>query len=338
MIARALRILLAGAALVGVAATAAAAQDAGTPARPYLKSHVTVTSNVVRIGDLIENAGVVANVPIFRAPDLGTTGSVPADAVAEAVRSHALVGLDTAGLSEVMVTRASREIPIGEIQRSLAQALTTRFNLGPIDDITVAFDRDPRSIQVDPAAKGEVSVGRVTYDKSNGRFDALLEVPTGAAQRGILRLAGRAFASVEVVMVSHGVERGTVLRTGDLTIERRPRSEIGRDILSGIGQATGLAARNALRPGQPLRSADLAKPEVVQRNEMVTLVFQAPGLTLTMRGKSLDAGAEGDTVSVLNEQSKRTVQGVVAGPGHVVVLSTTPRLAANIPVAEEPAR
>jgi hypothetical protein len=32
------------------------------------------------------------------------------------------------------------------------------------------------------------------------------------------------------------------------------------------------------------------------------------------------------------------VQGVVAGPGHVVVISGTPRLAANIPVAADSGR
>src|SRR5215207_4849538 len=43
---------------------------------PRLKELVTVTSEVVRIGDLIENAGTSRGVPVFRAPDLGQTGAV----------------------------------------------------------------------------------------------------------------------------------------------------------------------------------------------------------------------------------------------------------------------
>ncbi|MEA2994931.1 MAG: Chaperone for flagella basal body P-ring formation, partial [Alphaproteobacteria bacterium] len=35
--------------------------------------------------------------------------------------------------------------------------------------------------------------------------------------------------------------------------------------------------------------------------------------------------AEGDVISVLNPQSKRTVQGIVSGSGRVTVLSTTLR-------------
>ena len=113
-------------------------------------------------------------------------------------------------------------------------------------------------------------------------------------------------------------------------VERLPRSEIGRDIVSDGEQAIGLAARTALQPGQPLRMADLMKPELVQRNETVTLVYEVPGVKLTVRGKAAEGGAEGDVISVLNEQSKRTVQGVVVGAGRVVISTSSPRLAANI--------
>lgn len=331
MIATAIRLLTAAATL-GLGIVAAAAQSA-EPARPHLKAHVTVNSGIVRIGDLIENAGVVADVAIFRAPDLGTTGTVPVAAVIEAVRPHALVGFDTGGATEIAVTRASREIPMSEIERSLAEAVSTRFNAGPAADITVTFDRDPRAIQVDPAAQGNVGIARLSYDARSGRFDAILEIPTGTTQRGLLRLSGRAVATVETVMVIRSIDRGAVLKASDLTIERRPRAEVGRDAVVGIERAVGMAARNIIRPGQPLRDADLTRPEIVQRGQMVTLVFEAPGLTLTLRGKATESGAEGDTVAVLNEQSKRTVQGVVAGPGHVVVSSSAPRFAANLPAA-----
>jgi flagella basal body P-ring formation protein FlgA len=72
------------------------------------------------------------------------------------------------------------------------------------------------------------------------------------------------------------------------------------------------------------------KPELVARNETVTLIFEIPGILLTVRGKALDSGAEGDVISVLNEQSKRTVQGVVVGPGRVMMSTRQPKLAANL--------
>jgi flagella basal body P-ring formation protein FlgA len=91
-----------------------------------------------------------------------------------------------------------------------------------------------------------------------------------------------------------------------------------------------MAARGAMQGGRPLRYADLMKPDLVLRNEAVTLVYEAPGMVLTIRGKANDSGAAGDVISVLNEQSKRLVQGVVIGPGRVAVTTGSPRFAANI--------
>jgi flagella basal body P-ring formation protein FlgA len=83
-----------------------------------------------------------------------------------------------------------------------------------------------------------------------------------------------------------------------------------------------------------LRPTDFMKPELVQRNETVTLVFEVPGIMLTVRGKALEAGAEGDFISVQNVQSKRSVQGTVTGVGTVTVAAARPRIAANIASTE----
>src|SRR5450631_3793623 len=115
------------AALVTLALIAAAKAAPPEQARPMLKAEALVTGDIVHIGDLIVNAGIVANVPVFRAPDLGSTGTVNVAAVLEAVRTHALIGLDTAGLSEVVVVRASRAIPAKEIEDAIATALSKQF-------------------------------------------------------------------------------------------------------------------------------------------------------------------------------------------------------------------
>lgn len=323
------RFALSFAALFALAAAPQAAHAASS--RPVLKAEALVSGDLVRIGDLVDNAGIIANEPIFRSPDLGMTGSVPAAAVVEAVRAHALIGLDTAGLSEVKVTRAARMIPAKAVEDEVARALSEQYQLGPAKDITVSFDRMLRAMYVAPSAIGEPHVSRLTYDARSSRFDAEIEVPTGTTDRGIMRLGGRAQATVEVVVLTRAIERGAVIKDSDIEIERRPRAEFGRETVRERDRAVGLAARDNLQAGRPLRTADLMRPEVVSRNEMVTMTFDMPGITLTVRGKALEAGAEGDVISVSNEQSKRVLQGVVVGPGRVAVSAGSPRLAANLP-------
>ena len=73
------------------------AQVPNAPAQslPYLKAEISVTGDIVRIGDLVENAGAVADVPIFRSPDLGQSGVLSTARVVEAIRRHKLTYIDT---------------------------------------------------------------------------------------------------------------------------------------------------------------------------------------------------------------------------------------------------
>ena len=84
--------------------------------------------------------------------------------------------------------------------------------------------------------------------------------------------------------------------------------------------------RKQLRAGQALRVSDLAKPDLVQRDDNVTLIYESTGLYLTIRGKAMESGTEGDVVNVLNLQSKRTVSGVVIGRDQVAITVAAPRL------------
>src|ERR1700677_2858193 len=171
------RPIIAAFILLLVSAGTAAAQ---TPAPPALKARVTVTSNVVRIGDLVENAGPVADVAIFRAPDLGTTGAVATDRIVDAIRPHELIGIDTRGIAEVIVTRASRSIGLADIANSVAQALAGQYNFGDPHNIQVNFDHDVRTLHIEPTATGPLQVVALAYDQHTARFDVTFGLPASA--------------------------------------------------------------------------------------------------------------------------------------------------------------
>src|SRR3977135_4719477 len=100
------RSLLLATALLAVSAAPALAQTRDDViARPMRPASVTVTSDLVRIGDVIDNAGSSAQIAIYRAPDLGTTGSLPTAQVLSVLRAHQVIGVDTRDIKENSGTR-----------------------------------------------------------------------------------------------------------------------------------------------------------------------------------------------------------------------------------------
>jgi flagella basal body P-ring formation protein FlgA len=302
--------------LFGFAATASEA-----PA-PSLRSEVIVTGGLVLIGDLVEHAGAAAAVPVFRSPDLGHTGAVATQQVVDAIRPHGLVDIETRGLREVTVTRQAREISLKEIEQQIAAALAGSQGLGAAADLSLAFDRDAQPIVAEPSA-GELKILRAHYDRYSTRFDVTFAIPGSiAAERQRTRFTGRVVETSEVAMPVRALSRGDIIRPSDLVIERQPKANVRAGTLTGLDQIIGLAARRPLRAGQPLTGADVMKPELVLKNEAVLIFYKMPGMMLSIRGKALESGAEGDLVTVFNAQTKRTLQGVVAGPGRVNLVTT----------------
>jgi flagella basal body P-ring formation protein FlgA len=321
--------LVALATLPAIAFTAAA--QAAEPGGPALKPAATVVGEIVRIGDLVENAGAVADVAIFRAPDLGETGSVPVARVLDAVRGHHLVGLDTRGLAEVAVTRAARAITAKDVEARILRALAGKYGLRDSDNLAVVFDNDVRTLEVEPSATGELSIVRLAFEPRVMRFDVAFELPGSAAARRLpLRFTGAVTETFDAVVPLREIAQGQALKAADLAIERRPRAEVTSTALTTLAQTQGFAAKHALRAGGVIRQADVAKPELVGRNETVTIVYEVPGILLAIAGKALEPGALGDSISVTSAQSKRTIQATVIGPGRVSVNSADQRLAANV--------
>jgi flagella basal body P-ring formation protein FlgA len=299
-----------------------------TASVPTLKPTATVVGEIVRIGDLIENAGAASEIAIFRAPDLGQSGTVSAARVIEAVAQHELAGVDTRGLTDVTVTRASRAIAPDAIETMILRAISSRHRLAEASNLAITFDRELRTVHVEPTVDSELRVARIWFEPRRGRFDVVFEIP--GTPRRLLRFSGMIAETFSAAVIARPLAVGAVIKESDIRFVRRPKSEFAANVVTEAAQAIGLAARRALLPGSILRQSDLAKPELVARNDGVTITYDVPGITLTLRGKALEAGAEGDVINVLNIMSKKTIQATVVGPGHVRVAAPA-RATAAVP-------
>ena len=325
------------AALVLAPIAAAPAQVASSASSmPTLKRTATVSGDIVRIGDLIENAGAVAEAAIFRSPDLGTTGSVSVQQVLDAVQPYHIYLVNTAGLTAVEVTRAGRTIDFADLETRIANAFAGRYGLGEAKNLAVTLDIAPRPTTVEASVTSDLVLASAALNPMSGRFEISFEVPGSTIIRKPLRFTGSVVETIEVAVTTRALPAGAIIKDSDLTIERLPKQKVAGETLGTAHDAIGLALRSAARAGQPLRRTDLMKPQAVHRDDNVTLVYEVPGILLTTRGKALEAGAEGDVINVLNLQSKRTIQGTVMGPNRVNILVSTAMVPAPTSVADAP--
>jgi flagellar basal body P-ring formation protein FlgA len=300
---------------LGLCATNVLAIDGG----PRLRPIVTVEGDIVRLGDLIEHAGAGADRAVFGAPQPGQSGTISAQRILAAAADHGLRHVDAGTLSSVAVRRAARRVNAEEITAALRQKLMAEHGTGA--DQEVELNAGQMEAFVETVATGPVVIRSLSL-ASSGRFEASFSV-TGsrALEAQPARVVGSLPDVVRVPVLTRAVLKGDVIRAEDIQVERRRRADVSGETLSDPARYIGHAARRPLARGASLRDGDVQKPEAVERNGIVTIVYEAGGLNLTLRGRALAAGAIGETIQVQNIQSKRTLDALVTGQGRVSVIA-----------------
>lgn len=69
----------------------------------------------------------------------------------------------------------------------------------------------------------------------------------------------------------------------------------------------GMETRVALYAGRPIRPGDVGYPAIVDRNQIIPLVYDAGGIVIRTEGRSLDRAGPGDIIRIMNLASRNTV-------------------------------
>lgn len=294
-----------------LAGTSALAQEA-----MRLKSEITVTGETVRLDQLIEGVGEKGAIAMFRAPQPGHRGTIRADRIIEAAREHGIRGIETADIVSVAITRPGRTVSRDDMQEAIARVAAERGALGNLD---IVIDDHHAARMVD-AARGEaLKVAHFLRDMRTGRFEARLTLPGGLDGPDGWTVTGSIVEMREVAVPVGDLDRGEAIQAKDVVLVRRPAAQVGADVVRPLSDLIGMVPRRALKAGEMIRSADLAKPILVEKASLVTVTYVTKGLTLTMRGRAQGSGSMGDPVKVQNLQSKKIVEGVVTGSAQVTI-------------------
>ena len=116
-----------------------------------------------------------------------------------------------------------------------------------------------------------------------------------------------------VVVTTRALRARSVIGPGDVTLA--PRAVPGA--LDSLDDVVGMEASGWLQAGAALMPEQIAPAAVIERNQLVTLVFRKGMLEITTEGRALERAAPGESVRTMNLESKAIVTGR-ALPGGLV--------------------
>ncbi|HKT19212.1 MAG TPA: flagellar basal body P-ring formation chaperone FlgA [Stellaceae bacterium] len=301
--------LLAAFFAIATALSAGSARGAAT-----LNPDITITGDVIRLGDLFADAGAEAKDPVAAAPSLGMRATYSAAWLKAVAREHHLAWTPGSDFDQAVVTRASRYIDADTIERRLLDAMASSI---AGNDAELRLDNPAVRLLVPAEASDTLAVEGLNLDARSGRFSAYISPTRDALGAQRLRVTGRLVVEVTVAVPSHAIATNQILGAADIERIKLPRERLALDTLTDPGQLIGKSAVHALRADQPVRAGDVQEPILVHRGDLVTIELRTPSMALTAQGKALEDGGAGASIRVTNTQSKRVVDVSVEGPGLV---------------------
>lgn len=281
-----------------------------------LREAVTVNSGVVRLGDIFTSLGKAGEVVIATAPTPGKKKVLSAIQLASTAREHGLDWVPATRRTNVVIERASRLIPIDEIETAVLGALT---NAG-LDGKHKVILSNPRMRSYAAADQfNPFEIENARYDLRAGRFFATLKIDYGAGATRRTPLVGRLMTSIKVPVPTRRIAEGEVVSRDDLEWIEIKASHQRRKYMTDADAIIGKAPRRALLPGRPIGVGAVRAPIIIRKGSLAMVTLRTRNMLLSAKVRAVEDGAKGDTIRVVNTRSKKVIEGIVSGPGRITI-------------------
>ncbi len=266
-----------------------------------LKTEALIAGSNVTVGDLFEGVVQHGDYALAPAPQPGKPLVLRAHDLTRVAETFNIDWRPQTGHEQVVLKSTAEPVGRDELLKALqiaAADMNTELQLP--DHLNLTANGTPR-------------VENLSVDDQRQTFTARVALPQADGTARVETVTGRAFTLVQVPVLKTALQAGDMIGTADVEYVTRRRDMIPGDTLLDTGRIVGMTPRRGARLGQPLQANDLESPMMVKKGQTVTLSLKNGAIALSLQGKAMQNGGEGDVVRVLNPASNQVVEGVVSG-------------------------
>jgi len=289
-----------------------------------LRSHSLVEDQVIRVSDIFEGTPR-GDVVIGAAPNPGQRFVIEASQLAGMARRFNVDWRPTSGAERSVIERPGRAL---SREAALEVLRTELVGLGlPADAELELSAFSPPILPLNALPRLSAEGGH--YEGASNRFAATLIVMADGMPSIRMRVAGRAIATAPAIVATRRLAVGEVVKPEDAKLVQLRAERVRPGTAQRLEDVVGMQLRRPIGTDLPFMGADLMEAHVITKNEIVTMIVDGPGLSLTTQGRALESASRGGRLSVMNLTSRNVVEAEAIGPGRVQVrLGASPMRAA----------
>lgn len=283
-----------------------------------LKRKAVVADEYIRLGDLFSGLDADTDKKIVApAPALGKEAVLTAEWLKKLAQTNKISWTPADGKTAVTVRRDAYEIKADEIKKILIKELKAH---GLPENADLFIQSGTLPVPVPVKSSWRLEPVQTEYNSFRQTFEAKMSLTVNAEKKDDLFFAGKAQIFITVPVAGQDLKSGQIITRDDIQMKDIVQ-ETGRRRADPVKteDLIGKEVKRSIRAGQIISQNDVQTQVMVAKGKIITLNFAKGGIMLSAKGKALENGGLGDTVRVMNIQSKSVVQGTVTGPETVSI-------------------
>ncbi|HEY8191838.1 MAG TPA: flagellar basal body P-ring formation chaperone FlgA [Alphaproteobacteria bacterium] len=283
-----------------------------------LKTVSVINSDTLRLGDVFDGLSEErANYVLGPAPQPGQDMVLNANTLMRVALSLDLPWRPSTSADQIVIRRNATTISEDDIRGAINNALREKGVDGKFNLILAGSV--PQMI-LPSELPATVEIASMKFDPAKDWFEVSLAAPSAATMITRASLTGRIQRLVSVPTLQKTLRNGDIISAADINWIEVDTKDLQNDQLLKEEDFIGKTPRRMVNAGKPVRDNELEKPSLIERGDMVTLVYRTGPITLTAKGKALQGGAAGDLVKFVNIASNRTLDGIVSADHEITVM------------------
>lgn len=270
-----------------------------------------IRGDMVTVGDVFDNAGPYASRKLAPAPDVGTTLTLERTDLERIAEAFRMDWLDKTAEASIRLQRDAFAVDHTMIAEALAQSdLTTRIK----SDAKFTITSPEKPIVMNGRSVPEMGISDAAFDPMTERFTATLTLSREGQVEKQVALTGIATEMVTVPVLANPMSANSIVSKADIVDTQIPKKTVRAGMILRADDLVGMTLKRTVKADQPLSTADVTPPLMVKRNEIITVIYRNGPIVLSAKARALSNAVRGDTVMLINVNSKKQFEATITGP------------------------
>ena len=282
-----------------------------------LKENSIITDNTIKLGDIFYDLPRDAERVLGNAPRPGDEMVLNARTLLRVAMALDLPWRPSSNLDQVVLKRDATVIKYDQIKEELYTAL---HNEGIYGEYEIEIPGQHHEIILPHDQPEKMVITEFSIDHTRKKFEAKIVAPSRENPIQQRYIKGKMHPVMTVPVLEENIQHGHIISSRNIGYIKLKERDFTKDTIADAQKLIGMTARRVLIAGRPIKASDIIAPQIIERGSLVTLSLRDGIMNLTTQVKSLQNGAKGDIIRVVNTASNRTLQAVVIGENEVAVL------------------